>query len=189
MGFRVDTYPHCANLSTNTILTVATVIVVLFANFCVMGGPWLQQEPLQLFHLPLGFRVKFYGILLGAAGLFFIARFAKWYTNFLHQRQMRTLLRATGGSRQLSSTRNSLGSGEVAQPFQLGLAQFMSKLSSMAVRSNRVHPMPVEVSAMSGNRIHSEPKMVVHYPPLAPFSSHAVNSVKKSKHKSERSQV
>lgn len=184
-GFRVDTYPHCAGLSTNTILIVASVIVVLFAHFCVMAGPWLQHKPLQLFHFPLNFRVRLYAVLLGAAGLFFIARFIKWYANFREQRRMRTLLRATGGSRQLSSTRNSLGSGEVAQPFQLSLTQLVSKLYSMGLRSNKVHPLPVEQSAISGRRV--EHKTVVHYPPLPTFSSHVLSVTEKGKHRSSRS--
>ena len=186
-GFRVDTYPHCSGLTTNTLLITASVIIVLFAHACVMAGPWLDHKPLTLFPFPLHFRVRVYAILLGAAGLFFIARFVKWYSNFRHQRQMRTLLRATGGSRQLSSTRNSLGSGEVARPFKFGLTQLMSKLSSVHIGANKIHPAPVELTASSRLPRMSEPKAIVHYPPLQTFSSHVLTAVKQDRRSTGKS--
>lgn len=148
----------------------------------------VESQPLMLFPFPLHFRVLFYAILLGAAGLFFTARSVRWYANSLHQRRMRTLL-ITCGSRQLSSTRNSLGSGEVAQPFKFGLTQLVSKLSSIRVRSPRIHPAPVELSALSRLSRQSEPKVIVHYPPLQTFSTREFTAVTKGRHGTERSEV
>lgn len=110
MGFKVDTWPHCLGPTSNPPLIAVTLIIIFFAHFFVAANFLFTHQPLSLYRFPTGFRNEFWGILLGAAAFFVIARVVKQVVQRKQQERIQAELRSSGASRPLTAG-GSLGSG------------------------------------------------------------------------------
>lgn len=113
MGFKVDTWPHCLGPTSNPPLIAVTLITIFFAHFFVAANFLFTHKPLSLYRFPTRFRNEFWGILLGAAGFFVIARALKQVVQRKQQERIQAELRSSGPSRLLTAG-GSLGSGATA---------------------------------------------------------------------------
>lgn len=170
LGFKVDTWPHCLGPTSNYHLITVSVLIILFANVFVAAGFLFTAKPLSLYHFPHDFTYKLYGVLLSAAGVFTAQRVVRQIMRRTQQQRFEAQLRASGGSRQLSSSRNSLGSAEralQAGTYTQGLQQLGSKLRWLSLRAPKIHPLTPEVSIAIA--LGSAPsKTVKSYPPAKP---------------------
>lgn len=110
MGFKVDTWPHCLGPTSNPPLIAVTLITIFFAHLFVAANFLFTHQPLSLYRFPAKFRNEFWGILLGAAGFFVIARAVKQVVQRKQQDRIQAELRSSGPSRLLTAS-SSLGSG------------------------------------------------------------------------------
>ncbi len=166
MGFKVDTWPHTLGPSSNRAMITVSVLVVIFAHLFVIASFLFTDKPLSLYHFPSQFRYKFYGILLGAAGVFVIQRSVRQVARRAQHQRYEALLRGNSAGRQLSSSRNSLGSAERMLPnaYTLGMQQLGSKLRWLSFRAPKVHPLTPEMSIAIAS-VSGQSKTVKSYPP------------------------
>ncbi len=169
LGFKVDTWPHCLGPSSNYPMVAMSVLVAIFAHVCVAAGFLFTGKPLSLYQFPHGFRYKFYGVLLAAAGFFVVARGIRQLTRWLQQKRYQALLLASGGSRQLFSSRNSLGSAERRQalPSFIGVRELSTKLRWLSFRAPKIVPLTPEMSLAIAHG-SSQSRTVNTYPPAKP---------------------
>ena len=148
MGFKVDTWPHAQGPSSNKPLIIVSLLIVIFAHVLVAANFLFTGQPLLLFHFPQRFRFELYGILLASAFIFIVQRAIKLLTARAQQQRHRALLRESGGSRQLSSSRNSMGSAEktVASAYNLGVQELSTKLRWLTFRAPKIVPISTELS-------------------------------------------
>lgn len=151
MGFKVDTWPHCLGPTSNPPMIAVSIIIVIFAHAFVAANFLFTHRPLSLYRFPSKFRYEFWGILLGAAGFFVVARAVK-LMHSKRQEQHQAVLRESGGSRQLASSRNSLGSGDrvVSRAYSLRMRELSTKFRWLTFRAPRVVPLlPETLSTLS----------------------------------------
>jgi len=166
MGFKVDTWPHTLGPSSNYAMVIVSVLVVIFAHIFVVASFLFTAKPLSLYHFPSQFKYKFYGILLAAAGVFVAQRSVRQVARRAQQQRYEALLRGNSAGRQLSSSRNSLGSAERMLPnsYTLGMQQLGSKLRWLSFRAPKVHPLTPEMSIAIASA-SGQSKTVKSYPP------------------------
>ncbi|DBA85704.1 TPA: hypothetical protein ACH3X1_005275 [Trebouxia sp. C0004] len=166
MGFKVDTWPHTLGPSSNHAMVIVSVLVATFAHIFVIAGFLFTAEPLSLYHFPSQFRYKFYGILLAAAGVFVAQRSVRQVARRAQQQRYEALLHGNSAGRQLSSSRNSLGSAERMLPsaYTLGMQQLGSKLRWLSFRAPKVNPLTPEISIAIAS-VSGQSKTVKSYPP------------------------
>jgi len=129
-------------------MIIVSVLVVIFAHIFVVASFLFTKKPLSLYHFPNQFRYKFYGILLAAAGVFVAQRSVRQVARRAQHKRYEALLRGNSAGRQLSSSRNSLGSAERMLPnaYTLGMQQLGSKLRWLSFRAPKVQPLTPEMS-------------------------------------------
>ena len=170
MGFKVDTWPHSLGPTSNPPMIVCSVIIVILAHVFVAAGFLFTHEPLSLYRFPTKFRNELLGILLGAAAFFVVARALKQSLRRKKEERHQAVLRESGGSRQLSSSRNSLGSGDRAalpRAFSLRMRELSTKFRWLTFRAPRIVPLVPEMSMAVANP-RTPSKTVVSYPPAKP---------------------
>lgn len=150
MGWKVDTWPHCQGPGSNKLLIAATLLIVIFAHVFVSAGFLFTHRPLSLFHFPQKFRFQFYGILLVSAFLFVAQRAIRLRIRRAQQDRYRAMLLESGGSRQLSSSRSSFGSGKIDKllpsPYSLGVQELSTKLKWLTFRAPKIVPVTAQMS-------------------------------------------
>ena len=168
MGFKVDTWPHCLGPISNPPMIAVSIIIVIFAHVFVAANFLFTHRPLSLYRFPSKFRYDFWGVLLGAAGFFVVARAVK-LMHSKREEQHQAVLRESGGSRQLASSRNSLGSGErvVPQAFSLRMRELSTKFQWLTFRAPRVAPLLPETS-FTLSQPAPESRTAVPHPPAKP---------------------
>ena len=154
MGFNVDTWPHAQGPRSNKPLIIGSLLIVLFAHVFVSANFLFTGKPLSLYHFPTRFRFELYSILLVSAFVFIVQRAVKHLMQRAQQQRYRALLRESGGSRQLSSSRYSMGSAEktAASAYSLGVQELSTKLRWLTFRAPKIVPISTELSVASPSR-------------------------------------
>lgn len=167
MGFKLDTWPHCLGPTSNPPLIAITVIVIFFAHFCVAAGFLFTHKPLSLYRFPSKFRNEFWGLLLGVAGFFVLARALKQVVLRKQEARYQAMLRSSGGSR-LSSARGSLGrvtaaDRTVLRAPTLRIQELKSKLRWLTLKAPKIVPLLSGLSTAMTN-VNSQADTIVSDP-------------------------
>ena len=180
MGWKVDTWPHSQGPGSNKPLIIVSLLIAIFAHVFVAAGFLFTKQPLSLYHFPQRFRLEFYGILLTSAFIFVVQRAVRQFMRRAQQQKYQALLRESGGSRQLSSSRNSMGSAEKLLPnaYSLGMQELITKLRWLTFRAPKIVPITSEMSVVAATRSSTRS----HTAQVHPLAESKAISAQKSAH-------